>query len=122
MADVNSSASAMNTLKTDDQAVQKALSLLDSHTAFMKNMGSTVQTIREDVGRSYVAQSSSTFQSKVNEWIENYQAVQNAVQTLRDNLQTAHTTIGRAEQELNQNAGAWNTQDASDPIFQALQG
>lgn len=121
MADSGSS-QAMNTLRTEDAAVRNALSLLEQHTSFMSSMNGTVQTIREDINGCYQARSSSTFQSKVNEWIESYQSVQSAVQTLQQNLASAHNVIGRAEEELTQNAGAWNTQDASDPIFQALHG
>jgi uncharacterized protein YukE len=115
-------AQAMNTLKTDDAAVQNALALLDSHTSFMQGMNATVDTIRQDINSCYQARSSTTFQGKVNEWIENYQAVQNAVRNLRDRLQTAHGVIGRAEEELAGNAASWNTSDASDPIYQALHG
>ncbi|MFD8723539.1 hypothetical protein ACFV2H_37635 [Streptomyces sp. NPDC059629] len=119
---VNSAESAMNQLKTDDAAVQNALSYLQEHTSFMSSMSSTVDTLRSDLANCYQAQSSATFQSKVNEWIDSYMGLKAAVQQLQDDLSTAHQTIGRAEEEITQNAGSWNTTDGSDPVFQALHG
>ncbi|SDP39657.1 hypothetical protein [Actinacidiphila guanduensis] len=119
---INSASEAAQTLRTDDQAVQHALSLLDDHTAFMKNMGSTVDQIRSDIASSYQAQSSTTFQGKINDWISAYQGVSAAVQQLRTNLETAHGTIGRAEEELHQNAAAWQSTSGDDAVFQALRG
>lgn len=112
----------MNTLRTEDVAVRNALSVLEQHTSFMKSMSGTVQTIREDINNSYQARSSTTFQNKVNEWIENYMAVQSAVQTLQENLQSAHQIISQAEEQITSQAGGWSTQDGSGPYYQALHG
>jgi uncharacterized protein YukE len=119
---VNSAEGSTNQLKTDDRAVQSALDILSSHVSFMNSMNQSVQTIQADIASCYQAQSSTTFQSKINEWIDSYLAVQKTVQTLQENLGSAHQVIGRAEEGLTQSSGAWNTTDGSDPIFHALNG
>lgn len=119
---VNSAEGAMNQLKTDDRAIQNALDILSNHVSFMNSMNQSVDAIRADIASCYQAQSSTTFQNKINEWIESYLAVQKTVQTLQENLGSAHQVIGRAEEELTQTSNAWNTSDGSDPIFQALHG
>jgi prophage DNA circulation protein len=99
--------------------------VLDEHTSFMNSISGTVQGIQQDINGCYKARSSTTFQNKINEWIESYQGVRSAVEQLRESLASAHSIIGRAEEELAQEPAGWSTsalQDPSDPIYQALQG
>lgn len=98
---------ADGTLVSDDAAVRTILAALDSHTSFMGGIQQTIDAINNDIRSHYVADSSTTFQGKIQDWIAAYQGVQKAVDDLRTGLSDAHGVISRGVQEAADVSSGW---------------
>jgi flagellar hook-associated protein FlgK len=97
-----------NTLISDDGAVRTILSSLQAHTAWMNNVQQNVNQIHDDVRAHYVADSSTIFQGKIQEWISAYQGVQKACNDLHDALTQATGQIHKGVSDAVHVGSGWS--------------
>ncbi|GGS41703.1 hypothetical protein AB0E75_10525 [Streptomyces griseoviridis] len=100
------------------QDIDTARAALETQIAEMVKAGNTVQQIHDDVRLSYVAASSSIFSSKLQEWMQAYTNIKQAVDHLHQALTDADQIQNTGEMSAAEYAGAWA--NTGDSFYQAL--
>ena len=85
------------TYKTSDAAVQTALNGLDEQVTNMRSAVSEIEAIKADVLRHYQAGSATLFVRKMDDWVEQYNAVKKAVDDLASTLGAAKGIQNKGE-------------------------
>lgn len=120
MATTNSPSQSQATLQKEEHAMRAALAALADHESQMRSAGQTANTINEDIARNYVAGSSSTFQNRVQDWLNNYNQLMGKFGNLREALQSASAAIDSAEDDANSTGNSWSPESGS--TYHALMG
>ncbi|MEE1746117.1 hypothetical protein ABZ776_07315 [Streptomyces sp. NPDC007076] len=114
------------TYTREQQDIDKARAALENHVAAMAKAGSTVQQIHDDVRLAYVADSSSIFSSKLNEWMQAYTNIKAKVDQLHQGLTAADKIQTAGEMDAQGYGQAWQSggsfHNASDATYAALGG
>ncbi|WP_328330771.1 MULTISPECIES: hypothetical protein [unclassified Streptomyces] len=100
--------------------IDKARTALENHVATMARAGATVSAIHDDVRMSYVADSSSIFSSKLQQWMQSYNDIKGKVDALHSSLMAADTIHNSSEMDAAQYASAWD--GGGSGYYQALSG
>jgi hypothetical protein len=97
--------------------MQVILQSLESHVSAMMKAGQTAERINEEIRAGYIAGSSTAFQGKVQQWVEEYKTVMQKFQQLADDSTQVNQVLNAGEQEAGIVGGNWG---ASDGVFAAL--
>jgi hypothetical protein len=100
-----------------DQGMQVLLQSLEDHVSAMMQAGQTAERINEEIQAGYVAGSSTTFQGKVQQWVDEYKQVMQKFQQLASDSSQVNQVLNAGEQEAGMVGGNWG---ASDGVFAAL--
>jgi uncharacterized protein YukE len=107
-------------LAKDGQAMNQALSALDSHQSEMRKAGNTAIRIKDEIAANYVAGSSSAFQSRVDDWVSNYTTLLGKFDALQQALGGANSSIDGAEDIATHTGGHWGP--TADTTYGTLMG
>jgi uncharacterized protein YukE len=110
-----------NVLAKDDGAVQKALNALSSHTSTMDAAYQTVSNLLSEIKANYLAQSSTTYQQAVEDWLLRCNAVRDMFKTLTDDLHGANIAISAADERALGISHSFASQ-SSNPTYSVLMG
>ncbi|MCX4745834.1 hypothetical protein OG455_09905 [Kitasatospora sp. NBC_01287] len=108
-----------SSLSTEDQAMSKALASLEKHGSAMITSGQTVEQINQEIRAHYISGASSSFQGKVQDWVDRYKTVMNAFQQLTDALDQSGKFLAQAEADAHDAGGNWG---ASENVYHLLNG
>jgi putative N-acetylmannosamine-6-phosphate epimerase len=100
--------------------VDKARTALENHVATMARAGATVSAIHDDVRMAYVADSSSIFSSKLQQWMQAYTDIKSKVDALHASLSAADVIHNTSEMDASQYASAWD--GGGSGYYHALSG
>lgn len=100
-----------------DAGMQQLITSLENHVSAMTQAGQTAERINEEIAAGYIADSSSLFQSKVQNWLENYRTVMQKFQKLADDSSQVNQVMNTAEQDAGALGGSWGV---SDGVYGAL--
>ena len=109
-----------NSLQRDDAAVATALRVIDDHRSFLNQQLQTGQRIKDEVAANFVSGASSTFQGKVDEWVEVAQGVVRAFDILDEDLRGANNSLDSGVENAFNAANSWSS--GSDVTFSKLTG
>ncbi|GHF63723.1 hypothetical protein GCM10018790_47030 [Kitasatospora xanthocidica] len=82
-----------------DEAIRKALSDIEQQIEGMITAGRTVERIKQELASGYISGASSTFQQKVEDWMQRYHQVIGAFERFAEATKVADQTISHAEEE-----------------------
>lgn len=105
-------------LSKSDDAVPKALSLIDSGVAMLQSGAQTAQDVLSAIASNFIADASSTFQKQVQGWYDLVELVIKDLQTLAMDLQSGSAQLDSHVETANQTALSWDP--GSDAITRAL--
>jgi hypothetical protein len=105
------------TYTVDGGSIQSGIAALQDHVANMIRAGQTAYRIKGELAAAYIADSSSIFQSRVDNWIENYNNVMTKFQGLADSTTQVNQIMDQGEDEAGVHGASWH---GSDEIYQAL--
>ena len=101
-----------NLYSKSDPEMQQALTALQGHVEAMSRAANRVLSIVQEIATSYVAGSSMVFQNKMTDWIEQYNKVMQAFQTLGDDTAAVNQVINNAEEDAHTTALTLNVSAA----------
>ncbi|MFF8430648.1 hypothetical protein ACF07Y_37020 [Streptomyces sp. NPDC016566] len=110
----------MALLSQQDAAMQQGIASLEHHVVAMMQAGQTAERINDELRQGYIAGSSTTFQQKVQEWVDNYQAVMRQFEKLASGSSGVKQTLDAAEEEAHMQGGNWG--GTSQGVYSALAG
>lgn len=98
---------ASNMYAKDDAAMASGIAAMEQHVESMMRAGNVAERINEEIAAGYIAGSSTVFQSKVQDWVDQYRAIMQSFQQLAENSTTVNTIINQAEQDTQMLGGNW---------------
>lgn len=104
-----------------DAAVQTMISYLSDHLSAMNASRQTVEIKKDDIAAHYQSSASTAFQSKMDDWMTQYQSVMSAFTKLQESTANAYKQYNAGE-EQNRSLAAGVGGSSGDNIFNALSG
>jgi hypothetical protein len=101
-----------------DAAMKQLLDSLGVQTEMMRQYAQTAEEIRADIQRFYSADSSRTFQTKLNDWLNQYVTVMNKYDKLLGDSQLTNQVLNGGEAAALQMGSGWTP--GSQNVFNAL--
>jgi uncharacterized protein YukE len=104
-------------LQTNDASVSKVLSSLQTQIESMGRAAQGVEDVNNEVRQHFQAAASTAYQSKIEDWQQQYRNVTKAYQDLADTLRGGHHEIDGAHDHATTLAGGW-----SSDVYNGLSG
>jgi uncharacterized protein YukE len=104
-------------LRTDDASVAKVLASLHAQIESMARSASGVEDVNHEIRQHFQAAASTAYQSKIEDWHQQYRNVMEAYRHLVETLQHGHHVIDMAHDDASTLAGGW-----SNDVYSALNG
>jgi hypothetical protein len=96
----------------DEAQIRNAISALEQHVAGMRTSAGEVEQTAEYITMTYVAHSSTMFQRKIHDWLDEYNRVARAFDRLGQNSSTVSGVISRAEEDAHTSALTLNIESS----------
>ncbi|GAB2715046.1 WXG100 family type VII secretion target [Kitasatospora kifunensis] len=97
----------MSVVSQSDAGVQAIMNSLENHLSSMNGSRQTVETKKDDIAAHYQSSASSAFQSKMDDWMTQYQSVMSAFTRLQEATGSAYKTYNEGEEHNRGLAGGF---------------
>ncbi|MFE6054954.1 hypothetical protein ACFQ6N_29745 [Kitasatospora sp. NPDC056446] len=101
-------------LQTDDAAIQRVLTTLETHIEAMMRAGAQVENVNSEVQQHFRAACSTAYQGKIQDWQGRYQQLKNAYQTFHGTFGAGHRQVSHAHDEALGIGGSWGSGPSAD--------
>jgi uncharacterized protein YukE len=106
-----------NNYSVSEAGISSGLAAMEDQVQAMMQAGQIAENINLDISSHYKAQSSSVFQSKVRDWIDQYKQVMRSFERLAQNTSDVNKVLNAAEADAQMTGGNWGV---SDGVYSAL--
>ncbi|MCB5906106.1 hypothetical protein [Streptomyces pinistramenti] len=91
-----------------EQDIKNALVLLEGQMQAMRTAGQKVEDTVQQAAQHFHSTASTTFQQKMQEWIETYNQASAKVNNLHASLEAANQTLNTGDSQAQEHAAGWS--------------
>ncbi|MFG2222976.1 hypothetical protein [Streptomyces sp. NPDC048644] len=98
----------MSQLNKQEQDIKNALVLLEGQMQSMRTAGQKVEDTVQQAAQHFHSTASTTFQQKMQQWIETYNQASTQVNNLHASLEAANQTLNAGDSQAQDHAAGWS--------------